>query len=100
MDACQLIRKQTKMDVTHLTDPPGPFCREQNASSVGRPKVKPQAWGETTDSDSRRLPRWAGPMDGARNQRQLAARWNISKAARERWHSEGIGPSFLNSAAE
>lgn len=39
-------------------------------------------------------------MDGAHNQSQLAARWSISKAALERWRSEGIEPSFLNSAAE
>lgn len=29
------------------------------------------------------------------NQRQLAARWNISEATLERWRSEGIGPKFL-----
>ncbi len=95
MDACQLIRKHTKMDVAHLTNPPGPFCLEQNGSSAGRPKGKPQGWGETTDSDSRRLARSAGSTDGARNQRQLAARWSISEATLERWRSEGIGPRFL-----
>ncbi|MFC7459159.1 DNA-binding protein [Hydrogenophaga defluvii] len=29
------------------------------------------------------------------NQRQLAARWNISEATLERWRSVGIGPRFL-----
>lgn len=29
------------------------------------------------------------------NQRQLAARWDISEAALERWRSDGIGPKFL-----
>ena len=29
------------------------------------------------------------------NQRQLAARWDISEATLERWRSEGIGPKFL-----
>ncbi len=29
------------------------------------------------------------------NQKQLAARWNISEASLERWRSEGIGPKFL-----
>lgn len=29
------------------------------------------------------------------NQRQLAARWDISEATLERWRSEGIGPQFL-----
>jgi len=47
MDSCQLIRKETKMDVVHL------------------------------------------------NQKQLAARWNISEATLERWRSVGIGPKFL-----
>ncbi len=28
------------------------------------------------------------------NQRQLAARWAISKATLQRWRSEGIDPSF------
>jgi len=47
MDSCQLIRKETKMEVIHF------------------------------------------------NQRQLAARWDISEATLERWRSEGIGPKFL-----
>jgi len=47
MDSCQLIRKETKMEVVHL------------------------------------------------NQKQLAARWNISEATLERWRSVGIGPKFL-----
>lgn len=47
MDACQLIRKETKMEVVHF------------------------------------------------NQKQLAARWNISEASLERWRSEGVGPKFL-----
>lgn len=47
MDSCQLIRKETKMEVAHL------------------------------------------------NQKQLAARWNISEATLERWRSEGLGPKFL-----
>ena len=29
------------------------------------------------------------------NQKQLAARWNISEASLERWRSAGIGPKFL-----
>ena len=29
------------------------------------------------------------------NQRQLAARWDISEATLERWRSEGIGPKYL-----
>ena len=29
------------------------------------------------------------------NQRQLAARWDISEATLERWRSEGIDPKFL-----
>ena len=29
------------------------------------------------------------------NQKQLAARWNISVATLERWRSVGIGPKFL-----
>jgi len=29
------------------------------------------------------------------NQKQLAARWNVSEASLERWRSEGIGPKFL-----
>ena len=29
------------------------------------------------------------------NQKQLAARWNISEATLERWRSEGLGPKFL-----
>jgi len=29
------------------------------------------------------------------NQRQLAARWDVSEATLERWRSEGIGPVFL-----
>ena len=29
------------------------------------------------------------------NQRQLAARWDISEVTPERWRSEGIGPKFL-----
>lgn len=29
------------------------------------------------------------------NQKQLAARWNISEATLERWRSVGIGPKFL-----
>ena len=29
------------------------------------------------------------------NQRQLAARWDISEATLERWRSEGIGPKFV-----
>lgn len=29
------------------------------------------------------------------NQKQLAARWSISEATRERWRSEGLGPKFL-----
>ena len=29
------------------------------------------------------------------NQKQLAARWNISEATLERWRSERIGPQFL-----
>ena len=29
------------------------------------------------------------------NQRNLAQRWNVSEATRERWRSEGIGPLFL-----
>ena len=29
------------------------------------------------------------------NQRQLAARWDISEATLERWRSEGIGSKFL-----
>ncbi len=29
------------------------------------------------------------------NQKQLAARWNISEASLERWRSEGLGPKFL-----
>lgn len=29
------------------------------------------------------------------NQKQLAARWNISEASLERWRSEGVGPMFL-----
>ena len=29
------------------------------------------------------------------NQRQLAARWDISEATLESWRSEGIGPKFL-----
>ena len=29
------------------------------------------------------------------NQKQLAARWNISEASLERWRSEGIGAKFL-----
>jgi hypothetical protein len=47
MDSCQLIRKETKMDVVHL------------------------------------------------NRKQLAARWSISEATRERWRSERLGPKFL-----
>jgi predicted site-specific integrase-resolvase len=47
MDSCQLIRKETKMDVVHL------------------------------------------------NQKQLAARWQLSEATLERWRSEGLGPKFL-----
>jgi len=47
MDSCQLIRKETKMEIVHI------------------------------------------------NQRQLAARWDISEATLERWRSEGIGPKFL-----
>ena len=43
MDSCQLIWKESKMEVVHL------------------------------------------------NQKQLAARWNISEASLERWRSEGIG---------
>lgn len=46
MDSCQLIRKETKMDVVNL------------------------------------------------NQRQLAARWQLSEATLERWCSEGPGPKF------
>ena len=33
------------------------------------------------------------------NQRQLAARWDISEATLERWRSEGIGPKFLKLCA-
>ncbi len=29
------------------------------------------------------------------NQKQLAARWQISEATLERWRTEGIGPKFL-----
>lgn len=29
------------------------------------------------------------------NQKQLAARWDISEATLERWRCEGIGPNFL-----
>ena len=29
------------------------------------------------------------------NQKQLAARWNISEATLERWRSVGSGPKFL-----
>lgn len=29
------------------------------------------------------------------NQRQLAARWDVSEATLERWRCEGIGPKFL-----
>ena len=29
------------------------------------------------------------------NQRNLAKRWDVSEATRERWRSEGIGPMFL-----
>lgn len=29
------------------------------------------------------------------DQKQLAARWNVSEASLERWCSEGIGPKFL-----
>ena len=47
MDSCQLILKETKMEIVHF------------------------------------------------NQRQLAARWNISEATLERWRSEGIGLKFL-----
>ena len=47
MDSCQLIRKETKIEVVHF------------------------------------------------NQRQLAARWDISEATLERWRSEGIGPKIL-----
>jgi len=47
MDVCQLIRKETKMEVVHF------------------------------------------------NQKQLAARRNISETSLERWRSEGVGPMFL-----
>lgn len=29
------------------------------------------------------------------NQKQLAARWQLSEACVERWRSEGIGPKFM-----
>lgn len=29
------------------------------------------------------------------NQKQLAARWDVSEATLERWRCEGIGPNFL-----
>ena len=29
------------------------------------------------------------------NQKQLAARWDVSEATLERWRSNGIGPKFL-----
>lgn len=29
------------------------------------------------------------------NQKQLSARWHLSEACLERWHSEGIGPKFM-----
>ncbi len=29
------------------------------------------------------------------NQKQLAARWDMSEATLERWRSEGIGPQFI-----
>lgn len=29
------------------------------------------------------------------NQKQLAARWDVSEATLERWRTEGIGPIFL-----
>ena len=29
------------------------------------------------------------------NQRQLAARWDVSEATLERWRTEGIGPVFM-----
>ncbi|MDP1558246.1 MAG: DNA-binding protein [Nitrosomonas sp.] len=29
------------------------------------------------------------------NQKQLAARWHLSKATLERWRSEGLEPKFL-----
>lgn len=29
------------------------------------------------------------------DQKQLAARWNVSEASLERWRSEGLGPRFL-----
>lgn len=45
MDSCQLIRRETKVEVVHF------------------------------------------------NQRQLAARWDISEATLGRWRSDGIGPS-------
>ncbi|MDP2811830.1 MAG: hypothetical protein Q8O34_16960 [Rhodocyclaceae bacterium] len=34
------------------------------------------------------------------NQKQLAARWNISEASLERWRSEGFGPKFLKICVE
>lgn len=33
------------------------------------------------------------------NQRQLAARWDMSEATLERWRSEGIGPPYLKLTA-
>lgn len=46
--------------------------------------------------DSSQLVRKETKMDVVHfNQKQLAARWDVSEATLERWRSEGIGPKFL-----
>lgn len=52
--------------------------------------------GNSAFMDSRQLVRKETKMEVVHfNQKQLAARWNISEASLERWRSEGVGPKFL-----
>ena len=53
-------------------------------------------WQNSAFMDSSRLIRKETKMEVIHfNQRQLAARWDISEATLKRWRSEGIGPKFL-----
>lgn len=52
--------------------------------------------GNSAFMDSRQLVRKETKMEVVHfNQKQLAARWNISEASLERWRSVGVGPKFL-----